>query len=239
MNSFKPSAQPHWNPAPVGVPRVPFENPTPIPPLPAVETDLATLLIGPELLLEAQLLNGIVGPRPIGWISTVSTSGILNLAPYSFFTGFCYSPGIVGFSSAAYKDSVSNAEQTGEFVWNLVTRPLAEAMNASGARVDPGTSEFELAGLTPVASTRVRPPRVGQSPVAFECKVTDIVRLRNSQGEATESWVTFGEVVAVHVANRLLEDGVYQTEAAHPVLRAGGAGVYFELGEKFVMAPPK
>src|SRR5512133_3291340 len=96
--------------------------------------------------------NAIVGPRPIGWISTHSTQGALNAAPYSFFNAFNYTPPIVGFSSIGYKDSVRNIEQTGESVWNLVTRPLAAAMNQTSAAVAPEVSEFALAGLTPLAS---------------------------------------------------------------------------------------
>lgn len=96
--------------------------------------------------------NAIVGPRPIGWISSRNADGVLNAAPYSFFTAFNYVPPIVGFSSIGYKDSVRNIEQTGEFVWNLVTRSLAQAMNQTCAAVAPEVSEFELAGLTPMAS---------------------------------------------------------------------------------------
>src|SRR5476649_1750399 len=103
--------------------------------------------------------NAIVGPRPIGWISSRSADGVLNLAPYSFFNGFNYTPPLVGFCSIGRKDSLNNIEQTGEFVWNLVTRPLAEAMNASCAPAPPQVDEFQLAGLTPVASRVVKVPR--------------------------------------------------------------------------------
>ena len=102
--------------------------------------------------------NAIVGPRPIGWISTCSPGGGLNLAPYSFFNAFNYVPPIVGFSSIGYKDTVRNIEQTGEFVWNLVNRPLVEPMNQSCAAVPPEVSEFELTGLTPKPSRLVKPP---------------------------------------------------------------------------------
>ena len=104
--------------------------------------------------------NAIVGPRPIGWISTQSATGALNLAPYSFFTAFNYVPPIVGFASIGAKDTLRNIEATGEFVWNLATHDLADAMNQSCAAVPPEVSEFELAGLTPLASEKVRPPRV-------------------------------------------------------------------------------
>ena len=104
--------------------------------------------------------NAIVGPRPIGWVSTKSAAGILNLAPYSFFNAFNYVPPIIGFSSVGAKDSLRNVQETGEFVWNLVTRPLAEAMNKTCAPVPPDVNEFELAGLTPQASNIVQVPRV-------------------------------------------------------------------------------
>ncbi|RAR53820.1 UNVERIFIED_CONTAM: flavin reductase like protein, partial [Acidovorax defluvii] len=94
--------------------------------------------------------NAIVGPRPIGWISTQSATGALNLAPYSFFTAFNYVPPIVGFASIGAKDTLRNIEATGEFVWNLATHDLADAMNQSCAAVPPEVSEFELAGLTPL-----------------------------------------------------------------------------------------
>jgi flavin reductase (DIM6/NTAB) family NADH-FMN oxidoreductase RutF len=173
--------------------------------------------------------NAIVGPRPIGWVATRSAEGGLNLAPYSFFNAFNYTPPIVGFSSTSEKDSLRNARATGEFVWNLVTRPLAEAMNASSAMVPPEVDEFQLAGLTPVASKLVNVPRVGESPVAFECRVTQIVQLQGADGQPTSAWLTLGEVVAVHIARELLVDGIYDTAAARPVLRGGGSGDYFEI----------
>lgn len=174
--------------------------------------------------------NAIVGPRPIGWISTRSASGALNLAPYSFFNAFNYKPPIVGFSSVGHKDTVRNVEQTREFAWNLVTRPLAEAMNASCAPVPPEVSEFDLAGLTPAPSTVIATPRVLESPVSFECRVTQIVQLTRADGVAVPSWLVLGEVVAVHIAKSLLRDGVYDTAAAQPILRGGGPGDYFEIG---------
>ncbi len=173
--------------------------------------------------------NAIVGPRPIGWVATRSAAGGLNLAPYSFFNAFNYTPPIVGFSSTSEKDSLRNARATGEFVWNLVTRPLAEAMNASSAMVAPEVDEFRLAGLTPVASKLVQVPRVGESPVAFECRVTQIIPLQGADGQPTPAWLTLGEVVAVHIARELLVDGRYDTAAAHPVLRGGGPADYFEI----------
>jgi flavin reductase (DIM6/NTAB) family NADH-FMN oxidoreductase RutF len=182
--------------------------------------------------------NAIVGPRPIGWISSRAADGTLNLAPYSFFNAFNYTPPIVGFASIGEKDTLRNVTATGEFGWNLVTRPLAEAMNASCAAVPPEIDEFVLAGLTPTPSRRIAAPRVAESPVSFECRVTQIVHLHGLDGQPTPSRLVLGEVVAVHIARALLVDGIYQTAAAQPVLRAGGPADYFELGALFKMRRP-
>ena len=170
--------------------------------------------------------NAIVGPRPIGWISSRDAQGVLNLAPYSFFNAFNYTPPIVGFASIRYKDTVRNVEQTGEFCWNLATRPLAEAMNATSALVAPHVDEFALAGLTPVASRLVGVPRVGESPVSFE----QIVQLQTIDAVKVPTWLTLGQVLAVHIAKALLKDGIYDTAAAQPILRAGGPADYFSIG---------
>ncbi|KQP14102.1 flavin reductase family protein [Pseudorhodoferax sp. Leaf267] len=183
--------------------------------------------------------NAIVGPRPIGWVSTRSAAGQVNLAPYSFFNAFNYTPPLIGFASIGRKDSVRHIEETGEFVWNLVTRPLAEPMNASCAAVPPEVNEFELAQLTPVASTRVAPPRVGESPVAFECRLSQLIQLQGADGTPVNTWLVLGEVVQVHIARTLLHDGIYDTAAAQPVLRGGGPADYFALGEKFLMRRPR
>jgi len=185
--------------------------------------------------------NAIIGPRPIGWISTMDAAGILNLAPYSFFNAFCYTPPIIGFSSSGYKDSVRNAQQTGEFVWNLATRALAEAMNSTAATVGPEVDEFQLAGLAPMASSIVRPPRVGASRVAMECKLADVVQLKTAAGVSVKSWLVLGEVVMVHIDRSLLKNGVYDTAAAHPILRAGGPTAYAEIRPEimFDMVRPK
>ena len=119
---------------------------------------------------------------------------------------------------------------TGEFVWNLATRATAQAMNATSATVDHAVDEFELGGLTPLPSLKVAPPRVAQSPVNFECRVTQIVQLKTASGEDVPSWMVFGEVVAVHIDRALIADGAYDTAAARPILRGGGLADYFEIG---------
>ena len=184
--------------------------------------------------------NAIVGPRPIGWISTRSRAGLVNLAPYSFFNAFNYTPPIIGFASLGRKDTLRHIDETGEFVWNLVTQPLAEAMNQTCAAVPPEVNEFELAGLTPLPSRLVAPPRVGESPVAFECRKTQQIRLQGADGRETDTWLTLGEVVAVHIARSALVGGVFDTGAAHPVLRGGGPADYFSIGpaQRFRMVRP-
>ena len=173
-------------------------------------------------------LNAIVAPRPIGWISTVSEAGIANLAPYSFFNLFSYRPPIIGFSSGGEKDSLVNARATGEFVWNLAGRAQAEAMNLTSATVPLGQDEFDLAGLEKLPSELVRAPRVAGSPVQFECKVTQIIRLDDATGAQTSNWMVFGEAIRIHIDPACIVDGVYQTALARPITRGGGTGDYFD-----------
>ena len=185
--------------------------------------------------------NAIVGPRPIGWISTRSNDGVLNLAPYSFFTAFNYIPPIVGFSSIGPKDSVRNIQENGMFVWNLVTRPLAEAMNQTCAAVGPEVNEFELAGLATAPSRTMDVPRVAESPVSFECRSTQIIQLEGLDKQPIPTWLVLGEVVGVHIADHLLKDGVYDTASAGHVMRGGGPADYFTVGPEqlFKMWRPK
>ncbi|KQN36678.1 Asp/Glu/hydantoin racemase [Sphingomonas sp. Leaf407] len=183
--------------------------------------------------------NAIVAPRPIGWISSVSAGGKRNLAPYSFFNAFNYRPPIIGFASTGAKDTLANVRETGAFVWNLATRAQGEAMNATSATTD--RDEFALTGLDTLPSVAVAPPRVAGSPVQFECRLTQIVQLTDAGGGAIPTWLVLGEVVHVHIDRSLLDDGVYQTARARPILRGGGAGDYFEIGEDahFVMDRPR
>jgi len=173
--------------------------------------------------------NAIVGPRPIGWVSTMGVDGSVNLAPYSFFNAFNYTPPIIGFASNGPKDSLRNARETGEFVWNLVTRELGAAMNESGAAVPYGMDEFALAGLEKAPSRLVAPPRVAAAKVQFECKVADIVQLKSAAGVLASSWLVLGEVVGVHIAPDLLKDGIFDTFGAGILLRAGGPTAYAEI----------
>ena len=174
-------------------------------------------------------LNAIIAPRPIGWVSTRGSDGALNLAPYSFFNAFNYHPPIIGFSSTSAKDSLRNTQETGEFVWNLTTRDLAERMNATSASAPYGMSEFELAGLTPAASRLVSVPRVAESPVNFECKVTQIIQLKSLDQTPVQAWLVLGEVIGVHIKKTLLKNGAFDTFGAHIVVRAGGPSAYAEI----------
>ena len=173
--------------------------------------------------------NSIVGPRPIGWIASRAPAGNLNLAPYSFFNAFNYVPPIIGFASVGYKDTVRNIAATREFVWNLATRTLAEAMNATSAAVGADVDEFALAGLSPVPCRLVAVPRVGESPVAFECRLTQLIQLETLEGSKVGTWLILGQVIGVHIARSLLVDGVYDTAAGEPILRGGGPADYFSV----------
>ncbi|MBR1297210.1 flavin reductase family protein [Bradyrhizobium sp. AUGA SZCCT0042] len=173
--------------------------------------------------------NAIIAPRPIGWISSRDTEGNVNLAPYSFFNAFCYKPPIIGFSSTNWKDSAANIQETREFVWNLATKDLAQQMNATAAHVARDVSEFNIAGLTAVPGKLVNVPRVAESPVSFECRLTQIIQLQGANGDKAQAWLTLGEVVAVHIDKAMIKDGVYQTAMARPIVRAGRSGDYFEI----------
>lgn len=184
--------------------------------------------------------NAIVAPRPIGWISSQDGQGRVNLAPHSFFNAFNYRPPIIGFSSTGWKDTARNVEVTREFGWSLVTKPLAEAMNVTSVAAAHGTNEFALAGLAEAPSRLIAAPRVAESPVSFECKLTQMFKLQTKEGREVETWMMFGEVVAVHIDEALLRDGIYQTGEAFPLTRGGGPGDYFAVGpeNKFVMMRP-
>ena len=183
--------------------------------------------------------KAIVAPRPVGWITSVDGAGRVNLAPYSFFNAFASHPPIVGFATEGWKDSVRNIAETGEFVCNLVSRDLAEAMNDTSAPLPPGENEMVRAGLAAAPSTLVRPPRVARAVAALECRRTAIVQLSAADGVAMENWLVLGEVVGVHIDPAFLKDGIFDTAAARPVARCGYAGDYAEVTSLFQMFRPK
>lgn len=174
-------------------------------------------------------MQAIIAPRPIGWISTVSLTGHNNLAPYSFFNMLRGDPPLIGFSSGGRKDSLRNIEETGRFVWNLATRPLADAMNISSGVVPHDVDEFVLAGLTPAPSSFGGPAYVAESPVSFDCVLTQIVDLRDRNGQPSGSYLVIGEAVYVRIARHLIVDGIYDTLKGDPIMRAGGVSEYFHL----------
>ena len=165
--------------------------------------------------------KALVAPRPIGWISSRSLSGTINLAPYSYFNAVADRPHIVMFSSGGRKDSVANVEETGEFVCNLATFDLREQMNRSSAGVAHGISEFELAGLTPLPGTLVKAPRVKEARVALECVYTETFRPRDKDGNQTSNHVVFGQVVGIHIDDDCLVDGFVSLERLKPLSRLG------------------
>lgn len=183
-----------------------------------------------------------VVPRPIGWISTVDSQGRHNLAPYSQFQNVTFNPPIVMFaanqdSKGVRKDSVRNAEETGEFVWNMATWDLRDAVNITAQELPPEVDEFELAGLEKVASTRVKPMRVKRSPIQFECTYLNTLRFPGN-GPMGPADVVFGKVVAIHIADEVLDaNGMVDILKVRPIARMG----YFEytsVDSKFSMVIP-
>jgi flavin reductase (DIM6/NTAB) family NADH-FMN oxidoreductase RutF len=182
-----------------------------------------------------------VVPRPIGWISTTSRDGADNLAPFSQFQMLNYDPPMVMFSSnqnlhGGRKDTVVNIEQTGEFVWNMATWDLREAVNLSSMELPHGADEFVHAKLEKAASRLVRPPRVGASPIQFECRHLQTVRLPGN-GAVGSVDVVFGRVVAIHIEDRHLRaDGRIDIEGIRPLARMGYHD-YTSVEKVFTMSP--
>ncbi|GAB4181144.1 MAG: flavin reductase family protein [Thalassobaculales bacterium] len=166
-------------------------------------------------------IKAIVAPRPIGWISTIDAEGRHNLAPYSFFNALGSRPPIVCFSSEGMKDSAANAKATGEFVANLATMALAEAMNATSKTVPHGVDEFALAGLAVAPCRLVRPGRVAASPAALECKVLQVIEIADLSGQPIDRHLVIGQVVGVHIDDAYIRDGRFDTAAAQPLARCG------------------
>ena len=182
--------------------------------------------------------KAIVAPRPIGWIGTVDAQGRPNLAPYSFFNAISSFPPMVYFNSEGRKDSLDNVEATGEFTCSLVSAPLARAMNATSAPAAAGVNEFTLAGLAMAPSTRIKPPYVADAIAALECKVTQIIQLAGIDGVLLQTWMVLGEVIGVHIDDRWLRDGIFDTAGANPIARCGYRGDYTEVTSLFEMIRP-
>jgi flavin reductase (DIM6/NTAB) family NADH-FMN oxidoreductase RutF len=161
-------------------------------------------------------------PRPIGWVSSIGRNGICNLAPYSFFNAVGERPHYVVFSSAGPKDSLVNIHETGEFVCSLATWDLRFNMNMTAAPVPHGIDEFPIGDLTAVPSRLVKPPRVKESPAAFECKHWKTIDLPPLvPGEKSTYSVVFGQVVGVYIDDSFIKDGRVDTGAMRPIARLG------------------
>jgi flavin reductase (DIM6/NTAB) family NADH-FMN oxidoreductase RutF len=186
--------------------------------------------------------KALVVPRPIGWITTIDGRGRVNLAPFSFFNGIAEDPQMVAFAPGGrkadrpIKDSRANVEETGEFVCNLATWDLREAMNATSANLPAGVDEMKAAGLTPAPSRLVRPPRVAESPVHFECKLWKVVELPTRDKDEPNCLV-IGEVVGIHIADALIKDRRVDIVAAQPIARLGYSE-YAVVDSKFSMRRP-
>ena len=174
-----------------------------------------------RVLFPRDPFKALVIPRPVGWISTMSAAGAVNLAPYSYFNAFSSTPMIVGFSSEGEKDSQVFAMETREFVWSMATYPLREQMNATSAPLPRGESEFGHAALETAPSRLVRPPRVRASPAAMECRVTQMVEILDVDGRDTGRRLVLGRVVGIHVDERFVKDGRLDAVAMQAIARCG------------------
>ncbi len=188
-----------------------------------------------------KLMVGLIGPRPIGWISTVSESGVLNLAPYSFFNLFSNNPPVLGFSASLsrtgrLKDSLLNAKATKCFVHNMVTRDIADRMNQTSEEFPSDISEFEKAGLTPLASTYVKAPRVAEAKASIECELIDVISLGDLPGNGQ---LVLGRVVAIHIHDTsiLADDGFVSSEKLALIGRLGRMD-YSEVDNVFCIERP-
>lgn len=165
--------------------------------------------------------KALVGPRPIGWISSVGTDGSVNLAPYSYFNAISSNPHMVMFSSQGRKDSLTNIEETGAFVCNLATYALRDAMNTTSAPVGHGVNEFELAGLTMADSVSVSVPRVAEAPAALECRYIQTVELEGLDKTPTGHWMIIGQVTGIHIDDAYLRDGLVDSRKMQLLARLG------------------
>jgi flavin reductase (DIM6/NTAB) family NADH-FMN oxidoreductase RutF len=165
--------------------------------------------------------KAIVAPRPIGWITSMSAKGEINLAPYSYFNGASSRPPLIMFSSEGRKDSLTFIEETKEFVCNVAVFDLRDAMNKTSAPFDRGINEMDHAGLEAAPSRLVRPPRVAASPCALECVWLKTVALADLEGHPLDNHIVIGQVIGIHIDDRFIRDGLLDTAAMRPIARAG------------------
>ncbi|MFZ1166970.1 MAG: flavin reductase family protein [Candidatus Sulfotelmatobacter sp.] len=208
------------------------------------------MIVSPSDLLHSELygiLLNSVAPRPIAWVSTISASGNLNLAPFSFFNAVCVDPPLLAFAPGLRrtkqagavhgeaKDTLRNVRETKEFVVNVVTYEVAEKMNLTSGEYDATVDEFELAKLTPQPSNIVRPPRVAESPVSFECRLHQIL---DFSSRPTSSSLVIGQVVSIHINDAHLSDGKLDRNSLDLIGRMGGLQ-YARTTQRFEMVRPK
>ncbi len=186
-----------------------------------------------------RVLTGVVVPRPIAFVSTMSKDGLINLAPYSFFNAVAYDPPTIVFSSSRQagdkrKDTLAHIEETGEFVVNIVVDDIAEAMNRTAAEYPSDVSEFEIADLTPAPSQKVKPPRVAESPVNLECRLLQVVPL--GQGDHQHGLV-IGQIVLMHVRDDIIDGHRINHQRLKPTGRLAGS-MYCHTSDVFEMVRP-
>lgn len=185
------------------------------------------------------LLLNAIGPRPIAWVSTLNAAGQPNLAPFSFSNVVCVDPPLLAFApglrQGEAKDTLRNVRETKEFVVNTVTYALLEPMNVTSGEYDPSVNEFELAKVTPAPSKLVRPPRVVESPVSFECKLYQILDFST---RPTSSSLVIGEIVYIHVDDAHIKDGKLDRNSLDLIGRMGGIQ-YTRTRERVELARPK
>jgi flavin reductase (DIM6/NTAB) family NADH-FMN oxidoreductase RutF len=200
--------------------------------------------INPDELTAQQrykLLIGSVVPRPIAFVSTIDENGTRNLAPFSFFNVVCYNPMILAFFPQKYKkdgelkDTVKNIQATGEFVINIPTEAIAHAVNTASGLYDYGVDEFEVTGLTPAPSVVIKPPRVRESPVNFECRLERMIEFGSDKGGCD---AVFGRVVHMHINDELIDDFRIDILKLKPVARLAGNS-YSRIGEIFDIERPR
>jgi flavin reductase (DIM6/NTAB) family NADH-FMN oxidoreductase RutF len=186
-----------------------------------------------------RVLTGVVVPRPIAFVSSMSAAGLVNLAPFSFFNAVAYDPPTIVFSSSRHagdkrKDTLANIEETGEFVVNVVVDAIAEAMNRTAAEYPTEVNEFAIAGLTPVPSDVVRPPRVAESPANMECRLNQVVPI--GQGRHQHGLV-IGEIVLLHIRDDIIQGHRINHQKLQPTGRLAG-NMYCHTADVFEMVRP-
>ena len=187
-----------------------------------------------------RVLTGVVVPRPIAFVSTISNSGNVNLSPYSFFNAVSYDPPLIIFSSSKFtsdgklKDSLSNIEQNGEFVVNIVNENIVEAMNKTAAEYPEDVNEFDVANLTQIDSDLVKPPRLNESPVNMECKLERIITLGT---EAHPQGLVIGEIIQLHIDDEIISGHRINHEKLKPVGRLAG-NMYTHTNDVFELMRP-